>query len=190
MLARTANSALEGKIESRLNADCFLAGNSKAFILLSFVLLTGAEQRVSWKASVYLSWPFGIKIKPPPLTLFALCFLPVLDQLLVELHCFLLILDNETLSGNATIQKGLLSDLLHSYRASNGNGSKKSFIWNVKQHLRGRPQQFLSLQALLVRIANDNITPGDRFKGQNWTERIWMTWTSHASVHKSRNRER
>ncbi|XP_042363573.1 actin filament-associated protein 1-like 2 isoform X2 [Plectropomus leopardus] len=44
----------------------------------------------------------------------------VLDQLLMELHRFLLILDKETLSGNATIQKGLLSDLLHSYGASNG----------------------------------------------------------------------
>ncbi|KAM6898578.1 actin filament-associated protein 1-like 2 isoform 1-T1 [Lycodopsis pacificus] len=44
----------------------------------------------------------------------------VLDQLLMELHRFLLILDKETLSGNATIQKGLLSDLLQSYRASNG----------------------------------------------------------------------
>lgn len=38
----------------------------------------------------------------------------------MELHRFLLILDKETLSGNATIQKGLLSDLLQSYRASNG----------------------------------------------------------------------
>lgn len=46
--------------------------------------------------------------------------LPVLDQLLMELHRFLLILDKETLSGNATIQKGLLSDLLQSYKTSNG----------------------------------------------------------------------
>lgn len=38
----------------------------------------------------------------------------------MELHRFLLILDKETLSGNATVQKGLLSDLLQSYRASNG----------------------------------------------------------------------
>ncbi|XP_033467779.1 actin filament-associated protein 1-like 2 isoform X1 [Epinephelus lanceolatus] len=44
----------------------------------------------------------------------------VLDQLLMELHRFLLILDKETLSGNATIQKGLLADLLKSYGASNG----------------------------------------------------------------------
>lgn len=44
----------------------------------------------------------------------------VLDQLLMELHRFLLILDKETLSGNATIQKGLLCDLLLSYGASNG----------------------------------------------------------------------
>lgn len=46
--------------------------------------------------------------------------LAVLDQLLMELHRFLLILDKETLSGNATVQKGLLSDLLQSYRGSNG----------------------------------------------------------------------
>lgn len=38
----------------------------------------------------------------------------------MELHRFLLILDKETLSGNATIQKGLLADLLQSYGASNG----------------------------------------------------------------------
>lgn len=48
----------------------------------------------------------------------------MLDQLLVELHRFLLILDRETLSGNATIQKGLLSDLLQSYKASNGMKEK------------------------------------------------------------------
>ncbi|XP_034414916.1 actin filament-associated protein 1-like 2 isoform X1 [Cyclopterus lumpus] len=41
----------------------------------------------------------------------------VLDQLLMELHRFLLLLDKETLSGNATIQKVLLSDLLQSYGA-------------------------------------------------------------------------
>lgn len=44
----------------------------------------------------------------------------VLDQLLMELHRFLLILDKETLSGHATVQKGLLSDLLLSYGSSNG----------------------------------------------------------------------
>ncbi|XP_077959640.1 actin filament-associated protein 1-like 2 isoform X2 [Gasterosteus aculeatus] len=44
----------------------------------------------------------------------------LLDQLLMELHRFLHILDKEALSGNATVQKGLLSDLLQSYRASNG----------------------------------------------------------------------
>lgn len=50
--------------------------------------------------------------------------LPVLDQLLMELHRLLLILDKETLSGNATVQKGLLSDLLQSYRGSNGMKEK------------------------------------------------------------------
>lgn len=72
--------------------------------------------------------PSRMEIIPPPLTPFGLCFLPVLDQLLVELHHFLLILDNETLSGNATIQKGLLSDLLQSYRASNGKVGEKGYL--------------------------------------------------------------
>ncbi|KAG7263480.1 hypothetical protein CRUP_005800 [Coryphaenoides rupestris] len=44
----------------------------------------------------------------------------VLNQILVELHSFLLILDKENLSGNATVQKGLLLDLLLSYRGANG----------------------------------------------------------------------
>lgn len=81
-----------------------------------------------------LSQPVGIEIIPPPLTLFGLCFLPVLDQLLVELHRFLLILDHETLSGNATIQKGLLSDLLYSYRASNGKGTNTALA-KISSHL-------------------------------------------------------
>uniref|UniRef100_A0A3B5LKG3 Actin filament-associated protein 1-like 2 n=1 Tax=Xiphophorus couchianus TaxID=32473 RepID=A0A3B5LKG3_9TELE len=42
----------------------------------------------------------------------------------MELHRFLLILDRETLSGNATVQKGLLSDLLQSYRTSGGKMKK------------------------------------------------------------------
>lgn len=41
----------------------------------------------------------------------------------MELHRFLVILDKETLSGNATVQKGLLSDLLQSYRASTGKST-------------------------------------------------------------------
>lgn len=44
----------------------------------------------------------------------------VLDRLLVELHRFLLILDKENLSGNATVHKSLLTDLLQSYRGSTG----------------------------------------------------------------------
>ncbi|XP_041818396.1 actin filament-associated protein 1-like 2 [Chelmon rostratus] len=55
----------------------------------------------------------------------------VLDQLLMELHRFLLILDKETLSGNATIQKGLLSDLLQSYRASNGTDEEYIYMNKV-----------------------------------------------------------
>ncbi|XP_047232615.1 actin filament-associated protein 1-like 2 isoform X4 [Girardinichthys multiradiatus] len=56
----------------------------------------------------------------------------VLDQLLMELHRFLLILDRETLSGNATIQKGLLSDLLRSYGASSVTGGDEEYIYMNK----------------------------------------------------------
>ncbi|XP_040922772.1 actin filament-associated protein 1-like 2 isoform X2 [Toxotes jaculatrix] len=60
----------------------------------------------------------------------------VLDQLLMELHRFLLILDKETLSGNATIQKGLLSDLLQSYRTS--NGADEEYIYMNKVIVTGK----------------------------------------------------
>ncbi|KAG7227914.1 hypothetical protein INR49_013708 [Caranx melampygus] len=60
----------------------------------------------------------------------------VLDQLLMELHRFLLILDKETLSGNATIQKGLLADLLQSYRAS--NGADEEYIYMNKVVVPGK----------------------------------------------------
>ncbi|XP_053269916.1 actin filament-associated protein 1-like 2 isoform X2 [Pleuronectes platessa] len=60
----------------------------------------------------------------------------VLDQLLMELHRFLLILDKETLSGNATVQKGLLADILHSYRAS--NGADEEYIYMNKVTVGGR----------------------------------------------------
>ncbi|KAM4524886.1 actin filament-associated protein 1-like 2 isoform 2-T2 [Odontesthes bonariensis] len=55
----------------------------------------------------------------------------VLDQLLMELHRLLHILDKETLSGNATIQKGLLADLLQSYRASNGGDEEYIYMNKV-----------------------------------------------------------
>ncbi|XP_029311861.1 actin filament-associated protein 1-like 2 isoform X2 [Cottoperca gobio] len=60
----------------------------------------------------------------------------VLDQLLMELHRFLLILDKETLSGNATIQKGLLSDLLRSYSSS--NGADEEYIYMNKVIVTGK----------------------------------------------------
>ncbi|KAG7492464.1 hypothetical protein MATL_G00014690 [Megalops atlanticus] len=44
----------------------------------------------------------------------------VLVQLLGDLGRFLKLLDQENLSGNATVQKCLLSDLLQSYTSSNG----------------------------------------------------------------------
>ncbi|KAM4715803.1 actin filament-associated protein 1-like 2 isoform 2-T2 [Anableps anableps] len=49
----------------------------------------------------------------------------------MELHRFLLILDRETLSGNATVQKGLLSDLLQSYRTSNGGDEEYIYMNKV-----------------------------------------------------------
>ncbi|CAG5906282.1 unnamed protein product [Menidia menidia] len=54
----------------------------------------------------------------------------------MELHCFLLILDKETLSGKATIQKGLLADLLQSYRAS--NGADEEYIYMNKVVATGK----------------------------------------------------
>uniref|UniRef100_A0A3P8VBP0 Actin filament-associated protein 1-like 2 n=1 Tax=Cynoglossus semilaevis TaxID=244447 RepID=A0A3P8VBP0_CYNSE len=55
----------------------------------------------------------------------------VLDQILMELHRFLLILDRETLTGSATAQKGLLSDLLQSYKASNGGDEEYIYMNKV-----------------------------------------------------------
>nr|XP_057918675.1 actin filament-associated protein 1-like 2 isoform X2 [Doryrhamphus excisus] len=63
----------------------------------------------------------------------------VLDQLLMELHQFLLILDKETLSGNATVRKGLLSDLLQSYSAS--NGADEEYIYMNKVVVGGKEKQ-------------------------------------------------
>lgn len=55
----------------------------------------------------------------------------VLDQLIEELQRFLHILDKENLSGNATVQKGLLSDLLQSYEASNGGDEEYIYMNKV-----------------------------------------------------------
>ncbi|XP_053196703.1 actin filament-associated protein 1-like 2 isoform X2 [Scomber japonicus] len=60
----------------------------------------------------------------------------VLDQLLTELHRFLVILDKETLSGNATVQKGLLTDLLQSYRTS--TGADEEYIYMNKVIVTGK----------------------------------------------------
>ncbi|XP_041830457.1 actin filament-associated protein 1-like 2 isoform X2 [Melanotaenia boesemani] len=60
----------------------------------------------------------------------------LLDQLLMELHRFLLILDKETLSGNATIQKVLLADLLQSYRTS--SGADEEYIYMNKVVVTGK----------------------------------------------------
>ncbi|KAM6951108.1 actin filament-associated protein 1-like 2 [Aplochiton taeniatus] len=55
----------------------------------------------------------------------------VLDQLVKELQRFLLTLEKETLSGNATVQKGLLSDLLQSYKASNAGDEEYIYMNKV-----------------------------------------------------------
>lgn len=73
-----------------------------------------------------------------------LSVLPVLDQILMELHRFLLILDRETLTGSATAQKGLLSDLLQSYKASNGMG------FNQNQMLRKSRKSYRQTRTLCV----------------------------------------
>ncbi|CAI5658880.1 unnamed protein product [Oreochromis niloticus] len=70
----------------------------------------------------------------------------VLDQLLMELHRFLVILDKETLSGNATVQKGLLSDLLQSYRAS--TGADEEYIY-MNKVVPGKEKNDDRLDALL-----------------------------------------
>ncbi|KAI5103321.1 actin filament-associated protein 1-like 2 isoform X5, partial [Silurus meridionalis] len=59
----------------------------------------------------------------------------VLEQLLEELRRFLKLLDGENLSGNATVQKSLLTDLLHSYTSS--NGGDEEYIYMNKVHVIG-----------------------------------------------------
>ncbi|MCI4384329.1 hypothetical protein PGIGA_G00037480 [Pangasianodon gigas] len=55
----------------------------------------------------------------------------VLEQLLEELQRFLKLLDGENLSGNATVQKSLLTDLLHSYTSSNGGDEEYIYMNKV-----------------------------------------------------------
>ncbi|MCJ8738567.1 hypothetical protein PDJAM_G00037280 [Pangasius djambal] len=55
----------------------------------------------------------------------------VLEQLLQELQRFLKLLDGENLSGNATVQKSLLTDLLHSYTSSNGGDEEYIYMNKV-----------------------------------------------------------
>lgn len=54
----------------------------------------------------------------------------VLEQLLEQLQKFLKILDGEKLSGNATVQKGLLMELLQSYKYSNAGGDEEYIYMN------------------------------------------------------------
>ncbi|ROI81878.1 Actin filament-associated protein 1-like 2 [Anabarilius grahami] len=62
----------------------------------------------------------------------------VLEQLLEQLQKFLKILDGEKLSGNATVQKGLLNDLLQSYKSS--NGGDEEYIYMNKVIVTGQNQ--------------------------------------------------
>ncbi|XP_052426969.1 actin filament-associated protein 1-like 2 isoform X2 [Carassius gibelio] len=55
----------------------------------------------------------------------------VLEQLLDQLQRFLKILDGEKLSGNATVQKGLLTELLQSYTSSNGGDEEYIYMNKV-----------------------------------------------------------
>ncbi|XP_072522865.1 actin filament-associated protein 1-like 2 [Salminus brasiliensis] len=62
----------------------------------------------------------------------------VLERLLEELQRFLKILDGEYLSGNATVQKNLLNDLLQSYKSS--NGGDEEYIYMNKVIVTGQNQ--------------------------------------------------
>uniref|UniRef100_A0A1A7WJ13 Actin filament-associated protein 1-like 2 n=2 Tax=Iconisemion striatum TaxID=60296 RepID=A0A1A7WJ13_9TELE len=73
----------------------------------------------------------------------------VLDQILMELHRFLLILDKENLSGNATIQKGLLSDLLQSYKSSSGADEEYIYMNKVLGAGKDRKDKDERLDALV-----------------------------------------
>uniref|UniRef100_A0A672MDM4 Actin filament-associated protein 1-like 2 n=1 Tax=Sinocyclocheilus grahami TaxID=75366 RepID=A0A672MDM4_SINGR len=55
----------------------------------------------------------------------------VLEQLLEQLQRFLKILDGEKLSGNATVQKGLLMELLQSYKSSDGGDEEYIYMNKV-----------------------------------------------------------
>lgn len=62
----------------------------------------------------------------------------VLEQLLEQLQRFLKILDGEKLSGNATVQKSLLTELLQSYKSS--NGGDEEYIYMNKVIVTGQNQ--------------------------------------------------
>ncbi|XP_067285734.1 actin filament-associated protein 1-like 2 isoform X2 [Pseudorasbora parva] len=62
----------------------------------------------------------------------------VLEQLLEQLQRFLKILDGEKLSGNATVQKSLLTELLQSYTSS--NGGDEEYIYMNKVIVPGQNQ--------------------------------------------------
>ncbi|KAK7134857.1 hypothetical protein R3I93_018081 [Phoxinus phoxinus] len=62
----------------------------------------------------------------------------VLEQLLEQLQKFLKILDGEKLSGNATVQKGLLNELLQSYKSS--NEGDEEYIYMNKVIVTGQNQ--------------------------------------------------
>ncbi|GAA6110289.1 actin filament-associated protein 1-like 2 isoform X3 [Tachysurus ichikawai] len=55
----------------------------------------------------------------------------VLEQLLEELQRFLKLLERENLSGNATVQKSLLTDLLQSYTSLNGGDEEYIYMNKV-----------------------------------------------------------
>ncbi|KAL6475350.1 hypothetical protein MHYP_G00163900 [Metynnis hypsauchen] len=62
----------------------------------------------------------------------------VLERLLEELQHFLKILDGEYLSGSATVKKNLLTDLLQSYKSS--NGGDEEYIYMNKVIVTGQNQ--------------------------------------------------
>ncbi|KAI1887215.1 hypothetical protein AGOR_G00203880 [Albula goreensis] len=69
----------------------------------------------------------------------------VLAQLLGDLARFLKLLDEEKLSGNATVQKSLLSDLLQSYTSA--NGCDEEYIYMNKVMVCGKTPESISDKA-------------------------------------------
>ncbi|XP_062859131.1 actin filament-associated protein 1-like 2 isoform X2 [Trichomycterus rosablanca] len=79
----------------------------------------------------------------------------VLEQLLEKLQCFLKVLDGENLSGNATVQKSLLTDLLQTYKSS--DGGDEEYIYMNKVIVTGKNQDKTDKDARADAETNENV---------------------------------